>query len=96
MDLITLTPKNNFNPRSPTRGATVKHSMVVIDAEFQSTLPYAGSDLMPCTVWQRLPFQSTLPYAGSDTRDRLKRNIAIISIHAPLRGERQATQYIRL
>ena len=61
-------PPANFNPRSPMRGATFcerpSHSR---RDQFQSTLPYAGSDVFFLHCHGSLSvFQSTLPYAGSD------------------------------
>ena len=62
----TRTNTSNFNPRSPTRGATGEthggHILII----FQSTLPYAGSDRGLRRPVSDPSFQSTLPYAGSD------------------------------
>ena len=62
---------------------------VILYAGFQSTLPYAGSDVVDGNISSvHLVFQSTLPYAGSDYLGWGLVGKMLISIHAPLCGER--------
>ena len=82
---------NGFNPRSPVWGATT-HTLSLCDCrEFQSTLPCVGSDGR--TFWYHSDgkrFQSTLPCVGSDRKLFLTHLVKrIVSIHAPLCGERR-------
>ena len=48
------------------RGATGIRPGIDVKRRFQSTLPYAGSDLAHFIFPKAFRFQSTLPYAGSD------------------------------
>ena len=80
---------NNFNPRSPMRGATDFGQEINASRIFQSTLPYAGSDHnREHYIHERRNFNPRSPMRGATFALRTCRYAVLISIHAPLCGER--------
>ncbi len=83
---------SDFNPRSPMRGATDSHIRLRRWQEFQSTLPYAGSDGRPAAAQQKGGISIHAPLCGErPIQLSAAEDYQIISIHAPLCGERRNT-----
>ena len=79
-----------FNPRSPMRGATSGSSPSIYRAsDFNPRSPMRGATTTAKIADGAVTFQSTLPYAGSDAPTVAERVAVLISIHAPLCGERR-------
>ena len=76
----------NFNPRTPcgVRPNSLYASAEVV--EFQSTHPLRGATGPSGSAGRSRSFQSTHPLRGATPCDRLLKNAAQISIHAPLAG----------
>ena len=88
---------SHFNPRSPTRGATMIYYPLLSRISISIHAPQHGerrtTGANPTTSFL---FQSTLPNTGSDMLDDSYSFSIFISIHAPQHGERQPLSLISL
>ena len=81
---------NDFNPRSPARGATGHYGFRLPLLRFQSTLPCTGSDITDIHVFMACGISIHAPLHGERRSNyQTIHEYSWISIHAPLHGERR-------
>ena len=88
--LSILNLYNNFNPRSPRGGATIRHiACCRSPLNFNPRSPRGGATATNVVTEPEQKFQSTLPTRGSDEIYSHLSAQKEISIHAPHEGERR-------